>query len=49
MDLWLGTIPESHKGKETKTGGYYVISRYSKYPIQVDKSKRRWLNQKNSF
>lgn len=44
------TIPESHKKKEIKKKLWILCDwRDSKYPIQVDKSKRRWLNQNNSF
>jgi hypothetical protein len=42
------TIPESHK-RDKNNWEYYVISWYPKYTILVDKSKKRWLNQNNSF
>ena len=41
----LVTICEPQK--RDKNWGYYVISWYSKYTIQVGKSRKRWLNQNN--
>lgn len=40
------TIYESQK-RDKHNWGYYVINWYSKYMIQVDKLRKRWLNQNN--